>query len=116
MDSRKIFGYYGENLVAKYFEQQGFEIIERNYKIGRKELDLIVRKKKLWIIVEVKSRRSTWVGDCPLKKKQYRTIKKAMTIYLSQNKIAPERAQLDLVILDFTLGSGVKLQHYPKLF
>jgi len=44
-----------EKLAAKFFEQHGYEILERNWRAGRKEVDLIVRKSNLIIFVEVKS-------------------------------------------------------------
>ena len=44
-----------EKLAAKYFEQQGFKIVERNWRTGHKEIDLIIQKDNLLVFVEVKS-------------------------------------------------------------
>lgn len=42
--------------------QRGFEVLERNYRFGKAEIDLIVRKEKLLVFVEVKTRSGTSHG------------------------------------------------------
>ena len=51
-----------EKAAEKLFSAQGFEIIERNWRAGHKEIDLIVRKNNLIVFVEVKSSRSEKYG------------------------------------------------------
>ncbi|NPA40319.1 MAG: YraN family protein [Thermodesulfobacteria bacterium] len=50
-----IKGNYGEKLAESYLRKKGFEIIERNYRLKFGEVDLIAKKKKLLVFVEVKS-------------------------------------------------------------
>ena len=49
-------GNYGENLAAEYLIKKGFEIIARNYRYRRCEIDIIARKENWTIFVEVKTR------------------------------------------------------------
>lgn len=44
-----------EKLATKYFKQNGFKILEQNWRSGHKEIDLIVLKNELIVFVEVKS-------------------------------------------------------------
>lgn len=46
----------GEYIASHFLEQKGFEILERNYRYKRAELDLICLKDNLLIFVEVKAR------------------------------------------------------------
>lgn len=46
----------GETLAAEYLIGKGYEILERNYRYGHAEVDLIVRKGNWLIFVEVKTR------------------------------------------------------------
>lgn len=55
----KLFGDKSETLAARFLEQEGFSIVERNYfarKLG--EIDIIATKEGIWHFVEVKSGRS----------------------------------------------------------
>ena len=53
-----INGRQGEDLAAQYIIQQGYQIIERNWRCRRGELDIIARKDGILIIIEVRSRKS----------------------------------------------------------
>lgn len=55
-------GKEAENLAADFLKQQGYEIVERNYRYQRSEIDLIVRKENWLVFVEVKMRSSDAFG------------------------------------------------------
>lgn len=55
-------GKEGENLAADFLVKKGFEIIERNYRSKRSEIDLIVKKNGWLVFVEVKMRSSNAFG------------------------------------------------------
>ncbi len=56
-------GAWGEDLALRYLIQNGYTLIERNYRIRRGEIDLIMRKDEALVFVEVKLRRGTGYGD-----------------------------------------------------
>jgi putative endonuclease len=47
----------------RYLIQNGYTLVERNYRTRRGEIDLIVRKDDTLVFVEVKLRRGTGFGD-----------------------------------------------------
>lgn len=49
-------GRYGEDAAAKYLRKKGYKILERNYRAGRNEIDIIAENKEYKIFVEVKTR------------------------------------------------------------
>lgn len=55
-------GNAGEELAADFLVQKGFEIVERNYRYKRSEIDVIARKDNWLIFVEVKTRSSSYFG------------------------------------------------------
>ena len=55
-------GKEGEERAAKFLEEKGYEIVERNYRHKRSEIDLIVRKTNWLVFVEVKFRTSDAFG------------------------------------------------------
>lgn len=62
MSSRRKLGLWGENLAAKYLNQIGYQIIDRNVYTKYGEIDLVARYKECMVFVEVKTRSSTAFG------------------------------------------------------
>ena len=58
----KILGNSGENTACLFLESKGYEIIEKNYRAYRKEIDIIAIKNEYIIFAEVKTRSSTNYG------------------------------------------------------
>ena len=59
MAAHNNLGYRGEDMAAEYLQQQGYCILERNWKNkGRKEIDIIATKDDVAVFVEVKTRRA----------------------------------------------------------
>ena len=56
-------GSKGENLAAEFLKTKGFEIVARNYRFQKAEIDLIVRRDNWLIFVEVKTRSSSSFGE-----------------------------------------------------
>jgi putative endonuclease len=57
LNTKKI-GDKGEDLAVKILESSGYEILERNYRYKRAEIDIICLYNSLLIFVEVKALRS----------------------------------------------------------
>ncbi|MCW5911380.1 MAG: YraN family protein [Cyclobacteriaceae bacterium] len=55
-------GKAGEELAANFLVGEGYEIVQRNYRYKRLEIDLIVRKDNWLVFVEVKMRSSDAFG------------------------------------------------------
>ncbi len=49
-------GRYGEELAVKHLKKKGYKILERNYRVGHNEIDIIAEDKEYKIFVEVKTR------------------------------------------------------------
>lgn len=62
--SNKLLGTIGEELAARYLEQRGYEVVERNYRCAEGEADLVVYDPDDdgVVLVEVKTRRSARDG------------------------------------------------------
>lgn len=55
-------GRFGEAFAEAYLVRNGWTVLERNYRFGRREVDLVVRAGALVAFVEVKTRAGTGYG------------------------------------------------------
>jgi putative endonuclease len=60
--SKKYLGYLGEKIALKYYQQNGFVLLRKNYLTRAGELDLVLKKNNVFYGVEVKTRTSYQYG------------------------------------------------------
>jgi putative endonuclease len=56
-------GQQGELLAKEFLQRKGFEILELNWRHSRAEVDIICRKQKTLVFIEVKARRNSTFGQ-----------------------------------------------------
>ena len=61
--SRQQRGRWGEDLAARWYRNEGFEVADRNWRITGGELDLVLRRDLLVVFCEVKTRATDAYGD-----------------------------------------------------
>ena len=111
-------GKRAERIAAEYLTGRGFRIIEKNYRAGHKELDLIMTGEddKRLHIVEVRSLREP-ICRMPYEsvdKKKIRLIISAARDYIRLKKIDRE-IQFDIVSVIFR-PEGTEVQYIPEAF
>ena len=111
MDPRSEFGTSGEDLAARLYERDGYEILERNFRCPQGEIDLVVRHRGTIVFCEVKARRTDYFGDpseavTPVKQARLRRL--AM-VWLSRNRARANKIRFDVVsIVQDDGGSKVR--------
>jgi putative endonuclease len=58
MSKHKETGIKGEQIAVKFLENSGYIILDRNWRHGKKEIDIIAKKDDILVILEVKTRRN----------------------------------------------------------
>ena len=56
------FGRTGEDLAAQWLSEKGFSVLQRNWRHGRYEVDIVAGRQGILHFIEVKSRRTTRYG------------------------------------------------------
>jgi putative endonuclease len=75
MAEHNLVGERGEQLATEYLSKNGYEIIERNWRFKKAEIDIIAIFKDEIVIVEVKTRTS----------EEFENPKEAVTISKQKN-------------------------------
>lgn len=110
-------GKWGEGVAADYLEQQGYSILERGWRSGHKDIDLIAFKQGILVFVEVKTRKNNAYIQ-PQQAVDRHKIKLLMTAanrYICNNNIDAE-IRFDIVAITGTDYSNYKIEHIEQAF
>ncbi len=84
---KQIRGAIGEQAAVDYLRQNGFMIVERNYRIGRSEVDIIASRYDELHFVEIKTRKagSMTAPEEALTEQKFRAMRRAASAYMAQH-------------------------------
>jgi putative endonuclease len=105
-------GKWGEAIAAEFVEKKGYDIIERDWKSGHHDLDIIARDEDTLVIIEVKTRHNRLFGNpeeaIDYKKRQ--SLQSAINHYVKSHYVnAPVR--FDIISIVGTIGSTPEIDH-----
>lgn len=103
MNQRADTGQIGEDIAAAHLESLGFEIVDRNWRCARGELDIVARRPGLTVAVEVKTRRTLRFGK-PLEAITHEKLMRLRRLAVSWMRDHDQRGPLRLD------GIGVELR------
>ena len=94
-------GRRGEHAAVDYLRRAGFAILERNWRSGRYELDIVARRWDELHFIEVKTRRRDGLTppEQALDSHKRRALVRAANAYLTENPFAGE-VQFDLIAVE----------------
>lgn len=82
-------GRWGEDKAAEYLRRKGYDILERDWKHGRRDIDIIARKDDTLVIVEVKTRSNTDYTEpqAAVDRRKIMSISLSANAYVRQRRI-----------------------------
>ncbi|EDM44354.1 hypothetical protein SCB49_04975 [unidentified eubacterium SCB49] len=109
-------GEWGEAFAVVHLLKNGYEILERNWRFQKAEIDIIAQKNNEIIIVEVKTRNSDFFGDPQdfVSTGKIKLLTKAANEYLVSNEISLE-ARFDIIAI-LKNKTTEKLEHFKNAF
>jgi len=110
----------GEQMAADFLKENGFEIIERNYRHGHGELDIIAIDSKdgFTVFVEVKTRQNLYFGEpeYAITKSKQRQVKKVAELYLYDKEIDEINCRFDVIAILLEDENNPVINHYENAF
>ncbi len=117
MAKHNILGKEGENYAADYLDEQGYEILDRNWMCGHKDLDIVASKDGTLVFVEVKTRSTMDWGDPEeaVNEKKIRNLVHAADAYIRYNRLDMDvRFDIISIIMDDT--GYYRVEHIEQAF
>jgi len=110
-------GKLGEELAAKFLTDKGYLILERNYRFGRAEVDIIVQKDKTLIFVEVKTRKNNRFGfpEEFVDKKKQKLMRSAAEEYSYSTQWNGE-LRFDVIAITNAETDKALIEHFEDVF
>lgn len=117
MNERQRLGGFGERVAAHRLESLGMQIIDRNVRVGRAELDLIAQDGAETVVVEVRTRRgAAGLAAESLTPAKLRRLWHAAMGYAEANGIDPERIRVDVVAVELDgAGAARNVEHFRAI-
>lgn len=117
MAAHNELGKKGEDAAVEFLQKKGHEILTRNFRYSRAEIDIISKQKGVTIFSEVKTRSSNQFGfpEEFVSDKQIRLIKRAAEEFLYTNKLETE-VRFDILSITINHKGEIKIKHIEDAF
>lgn len=109
-------GRLGEELAANHLIEKGYQILERNWHSGHKEIDIIALDGTTLVVVEVKTRKSDDFGepDIAVGRDKQRMLIQAADAYVRYNNLNVD-VRFDIISIVFT-DEEPEIEHIEDAF
>lgn len=117
MAEHNVTGTEGERIAGRFLEGLGYEVLERNWRHGRHELDIVARTARELVVVEVKTRSSDQYGQPEEAVKQGKRGKliKAVNAYVQETG-CDLAIRFDIISVILHPGGKPYVHHIPDAF
>jgi putative endonuclease len=115
--ARQAFGELGERIAERWLRRQGWRIVQRRFRSGHRDIDLVAERDGLVAFVEVKARRGQRFGD-PVQAvnwKKQRELGRSARVWIARHGRAPEAYRFDVIGV-LVAGPRVRVRHIENAF
>lgn len=116
MASHNELGNRGEEVAVSFLENSGHEILSRNYRHGKAEIDIISKENNTIVFTEVKTRSTDFFGHPEefVHRKKQKLMLRAAEEYLHQHYPEAE-PRFDIISVLHKNGT-MKVEHFKDAF
>jgi putative endonuclease len=116
MNKQEI-GQLGEDAAADLLISKGYKILDRNFRAGRLEIDIVALKDNFLVFVEVKTRDEHFLysPESAVNRRKQSNIISAARFYIGRFK-RTEEARLDVITVLHKNGVITDIKHYERAY
>lgn len=109
-------GNKGEQMAIDFLMNKGYQIVEKNYRYLKAEVDIIALKNNVLVALEVKTRTSDYFGNPEdfVTKKKIKLLVFAMDHYVIQRNLDVE-VRFDIIAI-LRNKNQLKIEHFEDAF
>jgi len=118
LTTKQQLGNKGEQLAAAYLQDKGYQVLERNYRFGTGEIDIICKFENDIVVVEVKSVRVKGFGageERITAKKQKKLIETTYAFLDKHQQYEGYGVRFDVMVVNF-IKYPAEILHYEGAF
>ncbi len=106
---RQLVGQKGEEAASEYLKEQGYSIIETNYRCKLGEIDIIARDGEMVVIVEVRTKTGLAFGrpEESINRDKARKLNRLALQYIQANYHREISSRIDLIAVMIEKNSGL---------
>jgi putative endonuclease len=111
------FGELGERIAERWLRRQGWRVVQRRFRAGHRDIDLVVERDGTVVFVEVKARRGAEFGD-PVEAVNWnkqRQLVRSASVWIDRHGRASESYRFDVVGV-LVEGDKVRVRHIANAF
>jgi putative endonuclease len=120
IQSTKQSGDEGEEIAVEHLVQKGYELIDRNYRFGKGEIDIIAKDPENGdlVFIEVKSKKNLEFGDpvYSVTKNKMKQLKRMAELYLYDKEIDEVDCRFDVITVLLRGNQKPIIEHYENAF
>lgn len=118
MAEHNLKGVKGEELAARFLKENGYTVLETNWRFKNLEADIIAVADGVMVVAEVKTRNSNFFGEPEtfVNKQKQANLRKAANGYIQQKQLDLE-VRFDIISVILAKNEEqVKINHIPDAF
>ena len=115
--ARQAFGELGERIAERWLRRRGWRIVQRRFRCGHRDIDLVVERDGIVAFVEVKARKGAEFGG-PVQAVNYRKrkqLERSATVWIDRHGQESESYRFDVVGVLLN-GADVRICHVENAF
>lgn len=115
--ARQALGELGERIAERWLRARGWRVIQRRFRSGHRDIDLVVERDGLVAFVEVKARRGGGFGG-PIEAVNWRKQKelgRSARVWVDRHGRPTDAYRFDVVGV-LVAGTSVRIRHVPNAF
>jgi putative endonuclease len=115
--ARQELGLTGERIAERWLRRLGWRVLDRRFRSGRRDIDLVVESDGTVAFVEVKTRRGTGFGD-PAESvhwRKQRELTRSASVWIDRHGRPNQNYRFDVVAV-LVDGERVRVRHVPGAF
>jgi putative endonuclease len=115
--TRQALGAAGERVAARWVARLGWQVVQRRFRSGRRDIDLVAKDGATVVFVEVKARRTPRFGG-PVEAvgwRKQRELSRSARVWIDRHGAAGDAYRFDVIGV-LIEGQRVRVRHVPGAF